>query len=101
MKRAAIATLLSIAALAGAAGYNASQTHHEYRVELTLSGYPAVVDVTTGALGLSLFEPKVVGYFGGGKPRVVGFDCAGHDEPMIAMEEDLLPECTVVEPIRY
>lgn len=99
--RSALYVALPIAALLGAAGYNATETHRYYTVELTFSGYPAVVEHSTGALGLETFEPKIIGYFGGGKPRAVGFDCKGSDLPMIAMEEDLLPECSAVEGIRY
>lgn len=81
--------------------YDSTETHHTYHADIEfLSGQPGIWEHTSGALGLRQGS-KLVGYYGGGKPRVIGFGCEGADMPIIAMEEDYLPRCKRVEGITY
>jgi hypothetical protein len=95
-----LASLFPFAAL-GAVGYHDTQTATvEYRQGTTWEGDSAIFKYKRGGLSGQLSSKgELVGYYGGGNPGVIGFDCDGAQGPMIAMEESDLPVCKAVEPI--
>jgi hypothetical protein len=96
-----VGLLASPFALGGAvAAYDATQpVTVEYITDRTFAGDPVITKRTTSYLGNKSFER--VGFYGGGRPRVIGFGCEGAAMPIVAMEEDYLPRCKAVEGITY
>lgn len=85
-------------AFIGAGYYDSTETNRSYHADFTFGGDRVIVERTSGKLGLRQGE-EIVGYYLAGKPRVVAFGCEGATNPLIAMDEDLLPRCQRVEPI--
>lgn len=96
-----IAAAVSPFAALGVAGYHDSQqTTRTYRVGHMFGGGMGVIATTKGDWGIYNDE-EVVGLYSYGEPKVIGFNCGDYDKTLIAMEEDLLPECERVEVITY
>jgi hypothetical protein len=82
----------------GCTAYAQSETRTIYETGHTFSGYPAVWEREVDRFGAKS-TGKLVGYYGGGNPGVIGFGCEGAEAPIIAVEESDLPLCKRVEPI--
>jgi hypothetical protein len=96
---AALASVIGMGAQAIA--YDGSEVTRTYHADVSfLTGQPGVWEHSTGKLHLQQ-KSELVGYYGGGHPRAIGFGCEGAKMPVIAMEESDLPICKRVEPITY
>lgn len=86
-----------------AAEYDKQDTRLEYSTDWTFSGNKVVVERRIGNRIGIYSSSRIVGYFIAGRPRLVAFGCEGRepDAVLIAMEEDELPRCKRIEPIRY
>lgn len=89
---------LPMGAIAGAAVYDRSETTPRYTSGKTWTGESAIYEYTDGLL-FDGRKGKIVGYFGGGRPRLVAFGCEGRAGVLVAMEESDLPVCERVERI--
>lgn len=97
---AAAALTLTIGGGIAAGIHDSKQTETTYRVGHMFGGGMGVIETTKGRWGIYNDE-NVVGLYSYGKPRVIGFNCGDYGKTLIAMEEDLLPECERVETITY
>jgi hypothetical protein len=90
----------ALSALVGPVVYDQSETKERFTVGTTWSGESAVFRYTDGRL-FAGNRGENIGYFGGGRPRLVAFNCEGRaaDAILIAMEEDELPRCKRIEAI--
>ena len=98
MLKTILAIALPIAAMGGCAAFDASASRVEYRTDITFAGDPVVTATTFGRLGTA-GASKIVGYYGGGSPRFIGFGCDDAQAPVIAMTEDELNHCERVAPV--
>lgn len=95
------AAIIAPFAALGAAGYHDShQTETTYRVGHMFGGGMGVIENVKGRWGIYSDE-NVVGLYSYGEPKVIGFSCGDYGKTLIAMEEDLLPECERIETITY
>lgn len=84
--------LLAMAIFSGIYAFDASATTTTYEQGTTFSGVVGVWEVEHGRIGLTR-KPKLLGYFGGGQARFVGFDCKGYDNPLIGVAAEPLAIC--------
>ena len=98
MLKTTLGIAAALGALIGAGVYDNSARNYSYHADITFGGDPVIVRTSTGKLGLR-HEDKVVGYFGGGKPTVIGFNCKGADMPVIAMGREYVRDCKQIAPI--
>lgn len=81
--------------------YDKQDTETTYRVGHMFGGGMGVIENVKGKRIGIYNDENVVGLYSYGEPRVIGFDCGEYGKTLIAMEEDLLPECGRVEAITY
>lgn len=87
------------ALLGGCVAYAQSETTTIYKTGTEfITGYDAVWAYEVDRLGV-VGHGKLVGYYGGGNPSVIGFGCEGAKAPVIAVAASDLPRCTQVAPI--
>lgn len=95
-----IAQLAFVALIAASAfAINASKTNTIFEQNTSLAGDVGIWKVETGRLWLTRRE-TLIGYFGGGQARFVGFGCSGHANPVIATGKELLVHCRQIAPIK-
>lgn len=91
---------LLVGGIAAAGIQDSHQTTTTYRVGHMFGGGMGVIETVKGDWGIYSDE-NVVGLYSYGEPRVIGFNCGEYGKTLIAMEEDLLPDCDRVETITY
>lgn len=91
---------VALVALIAASAFviDGSKTSTVYEQNTNLAGDAGIWKVETGRFGLTRRE-SLIGYFGGGQARFVGFGCSGHANPLIAIGKELLVHCKLIAPI--
>lgn len=99
MLKTILAIALPLASMAGCAVYDRSETVTEYRTgTVFMTGESAVWAYEHGRV-MRDTSGELIGYYGGGYPRFIGFGCDDATGPVIAIEQDALNNCQRVAPV--